>query len=218
MLEAPLGRCSSHHARVRRTLLLLGALAAVALTALAITVVVDAIDQFSGGARIGKTRTPVPGQRDATLEERKYVVYYEVDSGFAGGFDKTREIVVPAELDLAIRRDGDGPPLPLDDYGGDFEVSSGGRTAQAWRTVEVPRAGNYRISAGPEVRAAAPAIVLGRPVSGRVLRLVFGIAALLAGLGLGGLVGAIAVGLRLRARSQPVTPPALREGGGQPPA
>jgi hypothetical protein len=188
---------------VRRTLLLLGGLAAVALTVLGVTITVDAIDQFSGGARIGKTRTPVPGQRDVTLEARKYVVYYEVDSGFAGGFDETREIQVPADLDVAIRRNGDGPPLRLEDYSADFEVSSGGRTAQAWRTVDVPSKGDYRISAAPEVRAAAPAIVLGRPVTGRLVRLVLGIAAVLAGLGLGVLVGAIAIALRVRARSQP---------------
>ena len=69
--------------------------------------------------------------------------------------------------------------------------------------MEVPREGRYRISAGPEVRAAAPAIVLGRPVSGRVMRLVLGVAGVLAGLGLGALVAAIAIGLRVRARSQP---------------
>ena len=112
---------------------------------------------------------------------------------------------MPDQLELSIRRDGDGPPLPLEDYGGDFEVSSGGRTAKAWRTVEVPREGNYRISAGPEFRAAAPAIVLGRPVSGRVMRLILGIAALLAGLGLGALVGSAGGGAP-RASAHPALP------------
>ena len=187
---------------MHRTLLLLGGLAAIALTAWSVSLSIDAIDSLTGGARIGDTRTPVPGQRTVTLEARKYVVYYEVDSGFAGGFDREGDVRIPA-LEVAIRPDRDATPLPLDDYDGSFEVESGGRTAEAWRTVEVPREGPYRISAGPEVRAAAPAIVLGRPVSGRVMRLVLGVAGVLAGLALGGLVAAIAIALRVRARSQP---------------
>ena len=187
---------------MHRTLLLLGGLAAVALTVWGVGLSIDAIDALTGGARIGETRTPVPGQRTVTLGARKYVVYYEVDSGFAGGFDREGDVRIP-ELDIAIRPDGEAAPLRLEDYDGSFEVESGGRTAEALRTVEVPREGRYRISAGPEVRAAAPAIVLGRPVSGRVMRLVLGVAGVLAGLGLGALVAAIAIGLRVRARSQP---------------
>ena len=187
---------------MHRTLLLLGALAAAALTAWGGGLSVDAIDALTGGARIGETRTPVPGQRTVRLEARKYVVYYEVDSGFTGGVDGTDDLRIPA-LEVAIRPAGESEPLPLEGYGGDFEVESGGRMAEAWRTVEVPREGSYRVSAGPELRAAAPAVVLGRPVSGRVTRLVLGVAGVVAGLGLAALVAAIAIGLRVRARSQP---------------
>jgi hypothetical protein len=186
---------------VRRTLLLLGALAAVGLTVWGVSLLVDAIDALTGGARIGDTRTAVPGRRDVTLEARKYVVYYEVDSGFAGTFDSDGDVPIPA-LEVSVRLNGDGPALPLEEYSGSFEVSGGGRTAEAWRTVDVPREGRYRISAGSEVEAAAPAVVLGRPVSGRVLRLVLGIAAVFAGIGLAVLVAAIALALRVRGRSQ----------------
>ena len=187
---------------MHRTLLLLGALAAAALMVWGVSLSVDAIDALTGGARIGETRTPVPGTRYVELDERKYVVYYEVDSGFSGGFDESPDVRIP-HLEVTIRRNGDGPPLPLEDYDGSFDVSSGGRTGAAWRTLDVPQEGRYRISAGPEVRAAAPAVVLGRPVTGRVLRLVLGVAAFLAGLGMAALVAAIAIGLRVRARSQP---------------
>ena len=72
-----------------RTLLLLGALAAAVLTVWGGSLSVDAIDALTGGARIGDTRTPVPGRRTVTLDARKYVLYFEVDSGFAGGFDRS---------------------------------------------------------------------------------------------------------------------------------
>ena len=180
----------------------MGALAGTALAVWGVTLSVDAIDALTGGARIGDTRTPVPGQRTVALDTRKYVIYYEVDSGFAGGFDDAGDLRIPA-LQVAIRPEGGRAALPLDDYDGSFEVDSGGRSAEAWRTVEVPREGNYRISTGPEVRAAAPAVVLGRPVSGRVTNLVLGVAATLAGLGLLAQMAAIAIGLRVRARTQP---------------
>lgn len=180
----------------------LGVAAALGLCVWGGTLAYDAIDSLTDGARIGETRTPIPGTTDVELDEGKYVVFYEVDASTTG--DEER-IPVPRLL-TTIRRDGDGPPLEIDDYGGSFRVESGGRAAQAAATVRVPSDGRYRIAALGRADSADPAVVLGRPVTRRVLRLVVGLAALVAGLGLGILVIAVAAGLSLRAKRQPLGP------------
>jgi hypothetical protein len=72
---------------VRHLLLILGALAAIALTVVGVSATVDAIGSFSD-VRIGDTRTAMPGSREVELDEGKYVVFYEVsDEGVSGDSD-----------------------------------------------------------------------------------------------------------------------------------
>jgi len=114
-------------------------------------------------------------------------------------------IAIPRFL-VTIRRGGDGPPLAIEDYDSDFRVESGGRAAQAAATIRIPSDGRYRITASGRPDAADSAVVLGRPVTRRVLRLVLGLAAFLAGLALGTLVIAVAAGLSLRGHRQALGP------------
>ena len=182
---------------MRRILLVLGALAGIALAVFGVAMTVDAIGSFSD-VRIGETRTPIPGTRDVQLDEGKYVLFYEVsdDSVSNGGQDG---FLVPP-LDLAVRGAGGGPPLELSDYSADFNVTTGGRAAQAVATIEVPEDGRYEISARSRAEAAAPTVVLGKPITGRVLRLIVGLAGIMAGLGLLALVAALAIGLAAHRR------------------
>jgi hypothetical protein len=159
--------------------------------------VVDVVDDWSG-ARIGATRTPAPGTRDVLLDDVKYVVYFEVDEDSVPSTEDADDIRVPAGLDLTVRRGGDGRPLPLEDYATSFRVTSGDRTARAVSTIEVPEEGRYRIRAGAAPGADEPALVLGRPVGRRVLRLGSGIAATAGGFILLAILGVIAVVLAVR--------------------
>jgi hypothetical protein len=67
-------------------------------------------------------------------------------------------------------------------------ISSGGRAAQAIATVEVPEDGRYEITVTDSADAPSPAVVLGKPITRRILRLVVGIAGSVVGLALLGLV------------------------------
>ena len=186
---------------MRKALLALGALIAIGAVAGGAALIVDSIERFSE-ARIEDSRTVLPGVRDAELDAGKHVLYYEVDadSVVTSGDEVVGDIPVPP-LEVTIRRDADGPPLPLRDYGGSFELTGGGRAATAVRTVRVPEDGSYRIRArGRPGTAVEPAVVLGRPVGGRVLRLVLGIALAVLGFALAALVTVLAVVLWLRAR------------------
>ena len=201
VLEATLGHWTDSFTAatmraVRALLAVMGVLAALALCVLGGTLVYDAIDSLADGARHGETRTPIPGTTDVELDEGKYVVYYEVDSGTVLDADA---IVIPS-LDVEIRRAGDGPPLELDDYGSNLTVDSGGRAAKAAFTVGVPADGRYRISTSGEEGSGS--VVLGKPLTRRVLSLVLGGAAFLAGLALGILVVAVVAGLTIRDRRQ----------------
>ena len=115
----------------------------------------DATDSLVDGARMGETRTSIPGTTDVELEKGKYVVFYEVDASSVFGDGR---IPVPP-LGLSIRRGGDGPPLELKDYGTDFNVESGGRAAQAAHTIRIPSDGHYRIRASGQRAGADPAVV-----------------------------------------------------------
>jgi len=68
---------------VRRALLVLGALAGIALTALGAATAAGAVDAL-GDTRIGDTRITLPGSRSARLDEGKHVVYYEVEEDSVG--------------------------------------------------------------------------------------------------------------------------------------
>jgi len=180
---------------VRALAAAIGVAAALGLCVWGGLLMYGAIDSLTDGARQGETRTPIPGVTDVELRKGKYVVFYEVAT--AAGTAGDNRIPVPA-LDLSIRRGGDGPALDLEDYGSDFNVESDGRAAQAALTVRIPGDGRYRITASGRPDADEPAVVLGRPVTRRVLRLVLGVAAFVAGLGLGILLIAVAAGLALR--------------------
>ncbi|MEA2451129.1 MAG: hypothetical protein QOG63_3061 [Thermoleophilaceae bacterium] len=129
--------------------------------------------------RIGATRTPVPGARGVRLDAGKYVVYYEAGTtGGDIGLARPRGVTVRIETSSSA-------PLPLRTYGGNFHTGSSYVDARAFLTVEIPRAGNYRIIAtgrsSQPIVASSPRIVLGVPTGGNVLRLVgAGLLALLA--------------------------------------
>jgi hypothetical protein len=129
--------------------------------------------------RIGATRTPVPGARDVRLDAGKYVIYYEAGTtGGDIGLARPRGVSVHIQTPSAA-------PLPLRTYGGNFHTGSSHVDARAFMTVEIPRAGNYRIIAtgrsSQPIVARSPRIVLGEPTGGKILRLVgAGVLALLA--------------------------------------
>lgn len=172
---------------MRWILTALGAIAAGALLAWGIPLAVDAADALSA-TRLGETRTPVPGALGVKLESGKHTVFYEVD--------EDGSIEVP-RLAIDIRAEGDGAPLELDGFSGDLDLTSGGRHATAIGTVRVPQERRYRIRVTSRVDAESPAVVLGRPITARVVRLLVAIAAIVAGLGMAALV-AIAIALRAR--------------------
>lgn len=175
---------------MRLLILALGALLAALLVGWGVRGAIDAADSLSG-TRIGATRTPMPGTRIVRLESGKHTVFYEVDDGAADG----EEIDVP-RLDVAIRRAEGGALLELEGFSGDLDLTSGGRAATAAGTVRIPEDGRYRLAVRGKADAAAPAVVLGRPITARVLRLLVAVAGVLTGLCLGLLVGAVALALR----------------------
>ena len=181
---------------MHRTLLLLGAIAAVALTIWGGALAVHAAGALSS-TRLGETRTALPGTRDVEIDSGRYTVFYEIDEDSVVRSGDESEVPVPP-LDITIRSRADGRPLELEDYGGSFDVTSGGRAATAVRSVRVPENGVYRIRADGRAGDASPAVVLGRPITRRVLRLVIAVVAVIGGLGLGALV--LATGLALRSR------------------
>jgi len=182
---------------VRRNLFLAGGLASAVLVALGIVLLVSGIDHL-GDTRLRGTRTPVPGEREISLTAQKYVIYYEVDDELAPSGDGA--LAIPADLEVSIR-DRDGSVLDTDAYLVSFNVSSGGRYAEAVRTVEPSEAGDYRLTARSGEGEGEPAVVLGEPVGGRLTRLLAGIAALAAGLAVALFMFIAALVSRRRARS-----------------
>jgi hypothetical protein len=128
--------------------------------------------------RIGATRTPVPGARDVRLDAGKYVIYYEAGTTGGIGLAQPRGVSVRVETSSSA-------PLPLRTYGGNFHTGGSTIDARAFLTVEIPRAGSYRIIAtgrsSQPIVASNPRIVLGEPTGGKILRLIgAGVLALLA--------------------------------------
>lgn len=182
---------------------ILAAIAAAVLLGVGAALVAGAASSLSE-TRIGETRTAVPGERTAELEQRKYVVFYEVDEDAVGGGGpsvSSGSPDIPVQPDLTVRfaPTGNGSPaLALDSYDSEFTVESGGRSAIAVSTVEVPRAGTYRVRASSRQAESEPAVVLGEPSRDRVLRLVLGIVVL--GIGALAAVAALVLALLLRRR------------------
>ncbi len=176
-------------------LLIPGALAAIALAGVGVTTTVDAAGSLSD-VRIGDTRTGIPGEREVGLDEGKYVLFYEI-SGERIRESSDDSIYVPP-LDVRVNPAGAARSLDLDDYSGDFNVSTGGREAQAIATIEVPADGRYEIEVRGAADAPSPTVVLGKPITPRILRLIVGIAGSAAGLALLVLVSALAIVFAVR--------------------
>jgi hypothetical protein len=128
--------------------------------------------------RIGATRTPVPGARDVRLDAGKYVIYFEARTTGGIGLARPRGVSVRIETPSRV-------PLPLRRYGGNFHTGSSYVDARAFLTVEIPRAGSYRIIAtgrsSQPIVESNPRIVLGEPTGGKILWLAgAGVLALLA--------------------------------------
>jgi hypothetical protein len=176
------------------------ATAAIVLVGLGAALVAAAASSLSE-TRIGDTRAAVPGGRTVELKHRKYVLFYEVDGDAVADGDGTGPADIPVPPNVAVRIapavEG-SPALALDSYSTEFTVESGGRSAVAINTVEVPRAGAYRVQAtGPQAESE-PAVVLGEPSRGRVLRLVLGIGVL--GVGVLAAITALVLAILLRRR------------------
>ncbi|HEX2233150.1 MAG TPA: hypothetical protein VHG69_07275, partial [Thermoleophilaceae bacterium] len=134
-----------------------------------------------------ETSTPIPGSRDVRLEARKYNVFYDGSS--------SDEAIPPLRVLVAPARGGE--PLPLGDFGGSLNFGN----AQAIATVDVPRAGVYRIrTAGRPGLAGHASAVLGEPTGKRVLQIVLGAA--LAFLGLLGSILLVVISLVRRRRAR----------------
>jgi hypothetical protein len=151
------------------------------LASAGVALAVAQIPKF-GDLLIEDTRTPVPGSRVVELEARRYNIFYEA----TGPVDRYDNLPVPS-LEISVARaDGDGRPLPLRDYSGNFSTSSGNRESTAIRTVQVPRTGRYRIEVHgqqPPAPFSEPKVVLGNPIGRKVLLLIVGVlGALLCGL------------------------------------
>jgi hypothetical protein len=132
-----------------------------------------------------ETSTPVPGSREVRLEARKYNVFYDGTSA---------DEPIP-RISVQVAPAAGGAALPLDDFGGSLNYGD----AQAIATVDVPRAGVYRIrTAGEPGLVAEPSVVLGEPLGKRILRVVLGAA--LAFLGFVGSILLVVISLVRRRR------------------
>jgi hypothetical protein len=121
-------------------------------------------------ARIGATRTAVPGRREIRLAADKYDVYFELP----GDYDKYNQFAEPSDLAVRIAPLG-GRPLPLAPYGGASYVGSSTSKALAIDTVEVPHSGLYRVvTRWPGGRRYHSTVVLGVPPGTAYIRLAAG--------------------------------------------
>jgi hypothetical protein len=121
-------------------------------------------------ARIGATRTAVPGRRDVHLAAGKYDVYFELP----GDYDKYNQFSEPPGLAVIVAP-ARGRPLPLARSGGASYVGSSTSKALAIDTVEVPDAGLYRIATRwPGGGPYHSTVVLGVPPGTAYIRLAAG--------------------------------------------
>jgi hypothetical protein len=128
-------------------------------------------------ARIGATRTPVPGERAVRLEAEKYDIYFELP----GDYNKYNEFYAPSDLRVSIAPLGERS-LPLAGYSGLSYVGSTGSQGLAIYTVEIPQDGIYRIrTQWPGGALNRATVVLGvLPGSAYIRLIVAGVIALLA--------------------------------------
>jgi hypothetical protein len=128
-------------------------------------------------ARIGATRTAVPGRRALRLAAGKYDVYFELP----GDYDQHNQFTEPSDLAVSIAPFG-GRPLPLAPYGGASYVGSSTSKALAIDEVTIPHSGLYRLATRwPGGRAYHSTVVLGAPPGSAYIRLaISGVIAVLA--------------------------------------
>jgi hypothetical protein len=115
------------------------------------------------GSRIARTRTPVPGQRDARVAAGTYVIYFEVQGGFGFGGNSGANISVPDDLTVSVAPPGGGP-LTLAPVTDSVELNGLSTEAVSIDTVRIPRSGVYRVSAAwPGAAGYRTMVVLGAP-------------------------------------------------------
>ena len=167
-----------------RPLQIVGLVLLVALIAAGATIATVSATKLSRGV-LEETSTAIPGSRVVRLDARRYNVFYDGTS--------SEEAIPP--LRVRVVPVGGEAALPLEDFGGSLNFGD----AQAIASVEVPRAGRYRILTAGEA-AISSEVVLGEPIGKRILRVVLG-----AGLALLGLIGSVilvVISLLRRRRSQ----------------
>jgi hypothetical protein len=168
-----------------RPLQIVGLVLLVALIAAGATIAAVSATKLPRGV-LEETSAPIPGSREVRLEARRYNVFYDGTSS-EEAIPPLRVQVVPA---------GGGDALPLEDFGGSLNFGD----AQAIASVEVPRAGRYRIATTATGEPLGEAeVVLGEPIGKRILRVVLGGA--LALLGFVGCVILVVISLLRRRRA-----------------
>lgn len=158
---------------------------------------------MSVGDRVDRlVRVDVPGTGSVQLPAGKQVVYAEFDGSVGKREARPR---------LAIDLDGPSGLLSVDRYGADAIYNLSGRHGRAIATVNVPVAGDYRVSVGVAGGGRTPSTIAIGPtvmgVTGFVLPLVGGILALAGGLVAGILT--IVLPRRLRHRASAEVPPTV---------
>lgn len=131
------------------TLGLLGSIACIAVTAVAL---VDAVGEFHTVA--------VPGRGFLGLGQRHYVIYY-------GDRVAVPEAVQVRELSVSIRPAGGENVLPISGYGGSLTYSWGPYHGRAVGTFDTPHAGRYVITtSNPSVAGGSARVAVGPSVLG----------------------------------------------------
>jgi hypothetical protein len=183
----------------------LGAAAIVLGVVLAAVAIVRGVVGFTDKID-GFDRVPVPGEATVTLDEGGQTLFYEVR-----GLRDDDTIPVPP-MDVQIVPVGGGGALPIGTYDSDLTYSTGGRSAVAVATVDVPADGDYTVTvqtAGEPSNVGGPAtLAIGRGIAGG---LVAGVAlaavAFFGGLVVGGVLIGVTAVRRSRARTAAMAPP-----------
>jgi hypothetical protein len=150
-----------------RPLQIVGLVLLVALIAAGATIAAVSATKLPRGV-LEETSTPIPGGRVVQLDARRYNVFYDGTS--------SEERIPPLTVRVVPLRPGQEPLL--EDFGGSLNFGD----AQAIASVEVPRAGRYRIVTAVDAGFSPQAsVVLGEPIGRRILRVVLGAALVLLG-------------------------------------
>lgn len=154
------------------------------VAAIVAVVVYGAIEAFGSSDRYGSV--PMPGRETLDLPAGDVTVYYQEDVDLG----ENENLHPPADIRLAIRHSGGGPPLKLDESGISNEVSGGFGARVSIGDVDVPAGGDYDVAVAPtRERRTGPAIVFGDDLlDGFVAALPLGLVVFVAGVGVAALV------------------------------